>query len=96
VGCIFSGEEGECLLLEVLVDHTALVLYRVVTTIKDATDIAGAFLAGPLTYQMGTGAFHASWCVVTVILCVPVSLTVGTLCIVPSLFGRFKYDFALL
>jgi hypothetical protein len=45
---------------------------------------------------MGTGAFHASWCVVTVIPCVLVSLTVGTLCIVSFLSGRFKCDFALL
>jgi hypothetical protein len=83
VGCIFSGEEGGSLVFEILVDHTVLVVCRVVTTTKDATDIVGAFLAGAFTCQMGTGAFHASWCVVTVILCMPVSLTVGTLYNVP-------------
>jgi hypothetical protein len=87
----------ECLLLEVLVDHTALVVCRVVTTTKDATDIAGVFLAGAFTCQIGTGAFNASWCVVPVIFYEPVSLTVGTLCnVFFCLFGRFKCDFALL
>jgi hypothetical protein len=96
-GVYFRAKRGVCLLLEVLVDHTALEGCRMVTTTKDATDNAGAFLKGALTCQVGTGAFHASWCLVTIIHCVPVSLTVGTLCnVLFFLFGRFKCDFTVL
>jgi hypothetical protein len=42
---IFGRRRG-CFLLEVLVDHTALAVSRVVSTTEDAEDIARAFLVG--------------------------------------------------
>jgi hypothetical protein len=46
---IFGLRGGLRLLLEVLVDHTTLVVSRVVTTTEDAAGIARAFLAGAVT-----------------------------------------------
>jgi hypothetical protein len=45
---------------------------------------------------MVTCAFDASWCEVTIVLGVPMSLAICTLSNIPFVFGRFEFYLALL